>query len=262
MASAGIGPSAPPATPAAVARRARIVFAVSVALTAVLYLVPHGRTIAYPLVLTSTLAHELGHGLTAILAGASFDSLRIWSDASGVATWSGSTGRIGRAAIAAGGLVGPAFAAFALLLLGRRARLARIGLGTLGAALLLVAALRVRNAFGLGFVVLLGALLVLLALKATDGAAQIATVFLAVQLALSVYSRGDYLFTAVAETAAGRGPSDVAVMSEALWLPYWLWGAVCAAISVLVLVGGMASFLGGTGTAEDHTPIGSSLSRS
>src|SRR5436190_19576046 len=44
-------------------RRAPRVLVVSVVLTAVLYVIPFGRTVAWPLVLISTLAHELGHGL-------------------------------------------------------------------------------------------------------------------------------------------------------------------------------------------------------
>ena len=43
--------------------------------------------------------------------------------------------------------------------------------------------------------------------------------------------------------STGVGPSDVAQMTEALWLPYWFWGFVCGAISVAVLMTGMRSFL-------------------
>ena len=67
-------------------------------------------------------------------------------------------------------------------------------------------------------------------------------VFLAVQLALSVYSRGDYLFTRAAVSSAGIGPSDVAVMAAALFLPYWFWGALCGALSLLLLYAGARAF--------------------
>jgi hypothetical protein len=33
------------------------------------------------------------------------------------------------------------------------------------------------------------------------------------------------------------------VMSEALTLPYWFWGIVCAAFSALVLLGGLWLFI-------------------
>jgi hypothetical protein len=29
--------------------------------------------------------------------------------------------------------------------------------------------------------------------------------------------------------------SDVGVMADALWLPYWFWGALCGALSLVFL---------------------------
>ena len=72
---------------------------------------------------------------------------------------------------------------------------------------------------------------------------QLTVVFLAVQLTLSVFSRSDYLFTDVAHTSNGPMPSDVAVMQQALVLPYWFWGGVCALFSVTVLWFGIKRFL-------------------
>ena len=135
------------------------VFAISVAATALLYAVPFGRTIAWPLVLVSTLAHELGHGLAAALLGGHFESLRLHADASGVALWSGAFGRLATATVAAAGLVGPALAAFVLMGLGRSRRRARVVVATLGLGLLAVAVLVVGNPFGFAFTVLLASLL-------------------------------------------------------------------------------------------------------
>ena len=47
--------------------RARFVLLASVILTAPLYVVPYARHVAYPLMLLSTLAHEMGHGVAALL---------------------------------------------------------------------------------------------------------------------------------------------------------------------------------------------------
>ena len=66
------------------------------------------------LVLFSTLTHELGHGLMAVLVGGDFDKLVINWDGSGLTSWSGRSGRVARALVAAGGLVGPACAASVL----------------------------------------------------------------------------------------------------------------------------------------------------
>ena len=223
-------------------RRAVRILAASVVVTALLYIVPFGRTVAWPLVLISTLAHELGHGVAAALLGGTFHLLRIESDASGVALWSGAFGNVATAAVAGAGLIGPAVAAFLLLALGRNRARASMLLGALGAALCAVALLLVRNPFGLAFTLLLGSALLLIALR-FPRASQTVVILLAVQLALSVFSRGDYLFTRTALTGAGAMPSDVTVMARALFLPYWFWGAACGALSVALLLVGVRMFV-------------------
>ena len=55
--------------------RASWIFAGVIAGTVALYLVPYGRYVAYPLLLLSTFAHEMGHGLTALVMGGTFESL-------------------------------------------------------------------------------------------------------------------------------------------------------------------------------------------
>src|SRR5262245_44763494 len=223
---------------------ARRILAGSVLVTAVLYVVPFGRTIAWPLVLISTLAHELGHGLTAALLGGHFQALRINADASGAALWSGAFGRVAVATVAAAGLIGPAVAAFVLFAVGRDPRRARMALVVLGVGLYLIALLVVRNPFGLSFTVILGSVLLLVAVR-FPRASQTVVILLAVQLALSVFSRGDYLFMRTARTAGGPMPSDVSVMADALFLPYWFWGALCGILSVAILWAGVKMFFRG-----------------
>jgi hypothetical protein len=212
----------------------------SVVGTLLLYVVPYGRQIGYPLVLISTLVHELGHGITALLLGGTFQSFQMHADGSGVALVGGYGGRIARALVAAGGLCGPAIAAAVGFVLARRPGRSRWALGAAGALLLLIEVLFVRNLFGLVFVGALAAVLLLIALRGSQTVAQLTLLFLSVQLALSVFSRGDYLFTPV---AGGGMPSDVANMASALLLPYWFWGLACALFSLLVLAVGGVTFL-------------------
>ncbi len=222
--------------------RARLVLLVSVVLTGLLYVVPYGGYVAYPLMLLSTLAHEMGHGVAALLVGGSFHRFEMWPDGSGVAVWSGEVGPLRRALVAAGGLVGPAVAAAVGFAVGRTIRGARGALIGLAVILALALLLVVRNLFGFLFVGIVLAGCLLAARRASGEVAQLVLVFLAVQLALSVFSRGDYLFTPVAETATGVMPSDVGQMASALLLPYWVWGLGCGALSVLVLVYGLKVF--------------------
>ncbi|GMR23955.1 MAG: M50 family metallopeptidase [Acidobacteriota bacterium] len=214
----------------------------AVALTVALYVVPYGYYVGYPLVLLSTYAHEMGHGLTALAVGGGFDSFVMAPDGSGLAYLRVPDSRLTHAATSAGGLIGPALLAAAFFALARSSKTAHVGLSAFGAATLVSVVAVVRSPFGWLFVGVLGAGCAYLGLKSSARVAQAVLAFLAVQLSLSVFSRGDYLFT---ETA-GAGPSDVAQMARALFLPYWFWGIVCGAISVLVLLFGVRIFLGST----------------
>ena len=210
------------------------------ALTLVLYLVPQLATLARPLELLSTLVHELGHGLTALALGGDLNRLLIWPDGSGQAEYTGTFGRLAFAATAAGGLLGPPLGALAMFLASRSARSARVALTAFAVLLLVALVLWVRNLFGLAFVASLCALLGLLLWKGGRWA-QFVTAFLAMQLTLSVFSRSDYLFTSRADTAGGTAPSDVAQIADALFLPFWFWGALIALFSLAILVVGLVS---------------------
>lgn len=215
---------------------ALLVFALHV-LGSVLFIV---RILEAPLVWLSTFAHETGHGLAAIVVGGRFHKLVIYWDGSGVATHSGDLEGWARAVVSAGGLLGPAVLAAFFFWFGTRPRSSRIGLAVFGVAMLVIAAVFVRNVFGLVFTIGCGALFVVCARKLSDERAQTAILFVAIQLALSVFSRADYLFTSVAETGAGEMPSDTAHIAEALGGTFWMWGLVVGAISILILAGGLA----------------------
>src|SRR5438045_690860 len=77
------------------------------ALTLLLYVVPVLHALAWPVILISTLVHELGHGLAALVCGGRFDTLNMWSDASGAASFSGAFSAPAQAFIAASGPLAP-----------------------------------------------------------------------------------------------------------------------------------------------------------
>jgi hypothetical protein len=196
------------------------------------------RTLAWPVLLGSTLAHELGHGLTAALLGGNFMSLDMFGDGSGVATYRGVFGALDIALIAAGGLLGPPFAAMLLLMAGVALRPSHIALGALGGLLALAAVLWAGNFLTVVYCAVLSGILGVVAIYGGARLSQLVCVFIAVQLALASFTRSDYLFTAVARTGSGEMPSDVGQIAEALWLPYWFWGGSIALLSaVFVLVG-------------------------
>jgi len=223
-------------------RQASHALLIAVIVTLALYWVPYLSLLAWPLLLISTLVHELGHGLTAMLLGGSFGAMTLWPDGSGLAAHRGSHGAFGRALIAAGGLLGPPVAALCLFLAGRRSRSAHLALGGFAAFLLIVCLLWAASAFTVMVCLTLAIALGLLAWKASPALSQIVCVFLAVQLALASFSRADYLFTATARTGAGNFPSDVGQIANALWLPYWLWGGLIAVMTVALLALGAWRF--------------------
>lgn len=220
--------------PAETARRAHWVFALSAGVTLLLYLVPYLDIVGRPLIYISTLVHELGHGIGALLVGGDFLKLEMWSDGSGVAQ-AGARGAAGNAFVSAAGLVGPAIAAAIGFALTRRRKWARIGLVAIGVVLLWAMIFKIRTAFGLTVAGAVAGASLLVALKAHEDWAQLLLGFLSVQLALSVFSRSDYLFAKTAETGAGKGISDSAAIGQAIGGPYWLWGALCALVSLAAL---------------------------
>jgi hypothetical protein len=205
--------------------------------TAVILLIwqlPYGHQLLYPLTLLATFAHEMGHGLTALLVGAEFDQLLLHADGSGLAAWHGNPGRIALALIAAGGLLGPTLAGIGVLMLSRSARFGRIVLATLAALMVIALVLWVRNLFGVVFLMALAATLGLAARILPDSAAAFLLHLIAVTLCLSWFTDLHYMFSAQAMVNGAAQPSDSAVIADALWLPYWFWGGAVALFSLLL----------------------------
>lgn len=217
--------------------KGRLFLFLSIVITIILYVIPFGQLISRPIVWLSTLAHEMGHGLAAVIVGGKFHQFVMYADASGVATTS-YDGRIDSAIVSAGGLIGPAILGAICFIFATRSRWLFLFLGL---SLIVAEVLVVRNVFGLVFVGVCSFSFLLLAVKGNPFVQQISAYFVGIQMSLSVFSRGDYLFTEYANTSQGKMPSDVAHIAQALFLPYWFWGAFCGMISVLVLLGGISS---------------------
>jgi len=206
---------------------------------ALLWQLPYGAQLLYPLTLLATFAHEMGHGLSALAVGASFEEMLLHADGSGMAVWHGNPGRLASALIAAGGLIGPSLAGVSLLLLSRAPRFARAALLLAALLLLIAVALWVRNAFGIGFLLAWALCLGLAAKVLPDAAAAFFLHLMALTLCLSWLTDLDYMFSGQALVNGVALPSDSAVMAAALWLPYWFWGGVVAAFSLAVLLLGI-----------------------
>jgi hypothetical protein len=234
-----------PRMPASPRRQALIVLLGSIAITIAMFAIPspeHTWWLLAPFRWLHIYVHEFGHGIAALLSGGAFDRFEMWSY-SGVAHTSES-GDLARAFVCAGGLCGPAVVGGVFLAAGRNARWARIALTAFGGFMAISLVLWTRTPFGWGFGAVVAALSLVIALRATSAHAQVFLVFLGVQLALSVYTGGGYLFTQYATIQNGeRHASDTQQMAMAIGGPYWFWGVVCAAFSALVLLAGVWGYI-------------------
>lgn len=207
----------------------------SIVVTLALYFIPQLHMLAMPFVLLSTFAHEMGHGVAALLVGGHFHEFRMYSDASGVALIELPVTRMATAISSAGGLLGPPIVAAILLILGTRRAWARNVLWFVAIASVLCVLWVVRSMFGVAFILSFAAVIAAVAHWGRPIFQQFTVVFIATQLGLSVFSRSDYLFTSHAQTAQGPMPSDVQNIANVLIGPYWFWGGVIALISVGIL---------------------------
>ena len=212
-----------------------------------LYFVPYGWYVLYPFMLIYTFIHESGHGIAGEMVGGDFKQFEMWSDGSGMATTMipSDIGHFAKAFIAFGGLIAPAIMAAIFLLLGRSGRASRVGmlLFTLMCAAAIIFLVPFTNPFGIAFIGGCGLVSGVIALgPKSNKVPQYSMLVLAITLLTAVFSRGDYLFTDTAQTAQGLAPSDVGQIADNLILPYWFWGGLIAALSVLILILGIKGF--------------------
>ncbi|MDB9372765.1 M50 family metallopeptidase [Nodularia sphaerocarpa] len=203
--------------------------------TIVLWQIPGGDYILYPFSILATWFHEMGHGLMALLLGGRFHQLQIFSNGSGVASYSISQALwpIGPALVAAAGPMGPPLAGAGLILASRSFTVASRSLKILGGFLLLSTLLWVRSWFGLLAIPVLGIIILGFSLKAPRWMQEFAIQFLGVQACVSTYHQLNYLFS---YSAGSLGLSDTGQMQKYLLLPYWFWGGLMAIASLVILV--------------------------
>ena len=210
--------------------------AISVAIVAIWQL-PYGEYLLYPFTILATWCHELGHGLTALALGGRIESLRLFADGSGLATHGGAGGgALGRALVAAGGPLGPPIAGALFILASRRPRAARFCLVALGVTLLGSGVLWIRSLFGLAAVAVLGGAVLVMSQGSPGTSQTVGVQVLGAQACLSSFRQLGYLFTHHVVIAGRPMLSDSGQIAESLFLPYWFWGGLMAAVAVVILV--------------------------
>jgi hypothetical protein len=210
-------------------------FWIAAAVSVGLNYVPFGGYVLYPFSILSTWVHEMGHGLTAEMVGGDFSHLEIYANLGGVAYSSRPDNLIAPALISIGGLLGPAIAGGAVIVLGSRARTARWVMEGLGVLLILSALIFVRNGFGFAAVLILGVAAIVIGRYANEIVEMAVAQFVGIRFCLESLSDVDYMFTKEFTRGGQVMSSDTQAIAEQLGLTYWIWGALIAALSVLIL---------------------------
>lgn len=207
---------------------------VAVAVSLVLPLVPYGRTLLYPFSLLATWAHEMGHGLAAELTGGRFDKLVLLRSTGGYALV-GFESRFDSVVISTTGLLGPAIAGAAMIWLAARPRPSKWALAVLSVAVLLSVVFYVRGTFGFFAMLAIGLVLAGIAFFAPDMVRIVVAGFIGVQFCLASWADRHYMFTKNFERDGLTRNSDTQNIAENLLLPYWFWGALILATSILIM---------------------------
>lgn len=215
-------------------RRATLLAVIAVA-SVVLWQTSIGGLVLYPFTILATWFHEMGHGLTALLTGSSFEHLVVFADGSGYAVSTTDGGRVTRALVAAGGPLGPAIAGSLLIVASRTTSSSRLALEILGWALIASTVIWVRSVIGWVILPSLGLAIIALERLAKPSMHRLAVQILGVQACISVWRQFDYLFSSGGYVGGQAARSDTAAIADVLLLPYWFWGALISAGIVALL---------------------------
>ncbi len=212
-----------------------ISFWIAVILSFSLAHIPYGNWVLYPFAILSTWAHEMGHGLTALLMGGDFKYLEIYQNLGGVAYFTRHND-IAMAAISAGGLLGPAIAGGIIIILGSTVKTSRWVLKILAVLLILSALIWVRNLFGFCIILALGLTLGLIGFYGGEILELSIVQFIGIRFCLESLLDIDYMFTKEFVRNGVVMKSDSQNIAEALLFPYWFWGLIIAVLSIVILL--------------------------
>ncbi|PHS10872.1 MAG: hypothetical protein COA88_00880 [Kordia sp.] len=200
---------------------------------------PYLGWVQYPFILLGTWFHEMGHGLTALMVGGTFEHLEIYENGGGVAylNMRGSylPYNIAQACTAAGGLLGPVVTGGVLIASAKYHKSSMIVLRALIALMMLSLLLWVRSFWGVAVLSGYIAVLIGITLFKSRRLEVITILFLGVQSVLSTYLQLDYLFTKQFERNGAIQISDTQAIAKHTFGFYWLWAMVIIVISGYLL---------------------------
>lgn len=236
MTDLGLGAgAAEPGAPALSRSQLLSMFGVGVVVSIGLGYVSWGGKVIYPFRLFATWAHEMGHGIGALITGNSFQELEIYRSLGGVALIGGADG-VSQVIVSSLGLIGPAVVGAVVMVAGARVKTAPYVLAALAGVVALSAVIWIRNLFGFFAMLAIAVVLGLIARFAPPIARVAVSQLLAIQMALSSWSSRDYLFISGFDRDGQRFDSDTQNIADEWFLPYWFWGGLLGGLSVVILL--------------------------
>ena len=198
---------------------------------------PFGNLLIWPFVILTTWFHEMGHGLTALALGNTFDALVINPDGSGYASSRTALdgGGFDRAMIAMGGPLGPSFMGALLILASAVRKYWQPALYALAAALAISTLIWVRSTAGWLVLPALSGGLAWIGWRGSRGMQLFTLQFLGVLAALSMFNDLDYLFSETAVVGGQVMLSDTGAIEAEWLLPHWIWACLIVGLSATMI---------------------------
>jgi hypothetical protein len=184
-----------------------------------------------PLRLLVVLVHETGHALATLLFGGRVERVIVGGDESGQCLSSLPVGLLPQNAVYSAGYLGSAVSGALQLVLAFRLRLHRAVLYAMGGWVTAMGLIYAGNAFTVGYCLVMGAVLLVLARVLPAGGVRALVMVIAVFTGLyALFDLRDDLWP-----PGGGGPSDAALLAAQTHVPALIWSLLWSAASVAVL---------------------------
>lgn len=209
-------------------------FWIAVLLALGLRFYPDTKWMLWPLNLFGTYIHELFHGLFAILGGGTFKEMFLWPGGGGV-SYNVYYSSLGRAFGALGGLIGPCIIGAIILFMTRRFRLTHWLLKGLALCIVLSGLLWGGDWYTKQFALIAGSIIGAVSFIPYKPVIRVFAQFLAIQLCFENLLDFDYMFTKGFTRDGLTYTSDTANIAETMGGAYWFWGALIAALTIVIV---------------------------
>lgn len=244
-------PSGSPKKGGASGMNCLILFAAAALFTGLYYLGGWSSRYTWPLTIASVYAHEMGHLITALVTGGEVMGLHIQLEpnivygASGFVRHVVSDSRLANAAVAFAGSFSQVFTGMAFVLASRSQRASR-GLLVLCSVLALFSMWYADSLMTYGVIIALVAIMGCALKFLKGGLLKLFMSFSGLAMAAAMLENWRYLFS--------TNGSDMAHVSNYLFLPVWFWGGFVLVVGVAAIFLGIRTFVMSEAPKDEPAP--------